>query len=318
MSDHTFTLANGLKLGYAEFGDPRGEVAFYFHGWPSSRFQGSLFHEVAKQQGMRLICPDRPGIGLSDFQSGRTLSDWPETLTQLAAHVGADNYHVIGWSGGGPYVLITALKLPKRLLSASIICGAPPLKFLGDREMFWLYRLMIQLRHYFPSILGAVLRLGGMAAKGSPQKAPLRWLMKLLGEEDRRMLNLPGIYEVVRDATLGALDRGPSSVIADADIYLSEWGFEVSQINFPIRFWHGKQDRNIDWTYTERIAALIPVATSVWSEIDGHYSLPITHAEQILAAALQKAPSPGNAGQQDGNALIDGELLSAVLRRQSR
>jgi len=318
MSDHTLTLANGLKLGYAEYGDPRGEVAFYFHGWPSSRIQGSLFDAAAKQHGVRLICPDRPGIGLSDFQPGRTLFDWPEALTQLASHVGADNYHVIGWSGGGPYVLVTALMLPKRLLSASIICGAPPLKFLGDREMFWLYRVMIQLRHYLPTVLGSVLRFGGLIAKGSPQKVPLRWLMKLLGQEDRRILSLPGIYDVVRDATLGALDRGPRSVIADADIYLNEWGFEISQINFPIRFWHGKQDRNIAWSYTERLASLIPAATSVWSEIDGHYSLPVTHAEQIIVAALQKSPSPGDPGQQDGNTGIDGELLAAVLRRQSR
>lgn len=288
MPDHTFTLANGLTLGYSEYGDPLGEVAFYFHGWPSSRVQGSLFDELAKQHRLRLICPDRPGIGLSDFQQGRTLQDWPDTLTQLAAHVGADNYHVIGWSGGGPYVLITALKLSKRLLSASIICGAPPLKFLGDREMFWLYRFMIQLRHYLPTVLGTVLRLGGMVAKGSPQKAPLRWLMKLLGEEDRRVLLLPGIYDVVREATLGALQRGPRSVIADADIYLSEWGFEVSQINFPIHFWHGKQDRNIAWTYTDRIASLIPEATTEWSDIDGHYSMPITHAERILTTALRK------------------------------
>lgn len=288
MSDHTITLSNGLKLGYCEYGDPKGEVAFYFHGWPSSRVQGSLFDEPAKKHGLRLICPDRPGIGLSDFQQSRGLADWPDTLTQLAAHVGADNYHVIGWSGGGPYVLVTALKLHKRLLSASIICGAPPLKFLGDREMFWLYRFMIQLRHFFPTILGGVLKLGGMTAKGNPQKAPLRWLMKLLGVEDRRVLLLPGIYDVVRDATLGALNRGARSVIADADIYLSEWGFEVSQINFPIRFWHGKQDRNIAWTYTQQIAELIPQAETHWSEIDGHYSLPITHAEQIITAALQK------------------------------
>ena len=288
MSDHTFTLSNGLKLGYCEYGDPRGEVAFYFHGWPSSRVQGSLFHEHAKKHGMRLICPDRPGIGLSDFQPNRTLFDWPDTLTQLAAHVGADNYHVIGWSGGGPYVLITALKLHKRLLSASIICGAPPLKFLGDRQMFWLYRFMIQLRHYFPTLLSAVLRLGGVAAKGSPEKAPLRWLMKLLGQEDCRVLLQPGIFDVVRDATLGALNRGPRNVIADADIYLNEWGFEVSQINFPIRFWHGKQDRNIAWTYTKQISQLIPHAETQWSEIDGHYSLPITHAEQIITAALHQ------------------------------
>lgn len=288
MPDHTFTLRNGLTLGYCEFGDPRGEVAFYFHGWPSSRSQGSLFHEHAKKHGMRLICPDRPGIGLSGFQPGRSLSDWPDTLEQLAAHVGADNYHVIGWSGGGPYVLVCALQLHRRLLSASIICGAPPLKFLGDRQMFWLYRFMIQLRHFFPTILGLVLYLGGIAAKGNPHKAPLRWLMKLLGVEDRRVLLLPGIYDVVREATLGALDRGARSVIADADIYLSEWGFEVSQINFPIRFWHGKQDRNIAWTYTQQIATLIPQAETHWSELDGHYSLPITHAEQIIAAALQK------------------------------
>ncbi|MDZ4404931.1 alpha/beta hydrolase [Prosthecobacter sp.] len=297
MPEHTFTLSNGLKLGYSEYGDPRGEVMFYFHGWPSSHVQGSLFDEPAKKNRIRLICPDRPGIGLSDFQTGRTLLDWPDTLTQLAAHVGADNYHVLGWSGGGPYVLITALKLPKRLLSASIICGAPPLKFLGDRDMFWLYRLMIQLRRCFPTILGTVLSLGGMAAKGSPNKAPLRWLMKLLGVEDRRVLLLPGIYDVVRDATLGALNRGPRSVIADADIYLSEWGFEVSQINFPIHFWHGKQDRNIAWTYTDRIASLIPEATTEWSDIDGHYSMPITHAERILTTALRKETSVSLPGQ---------------------
>jgi pimeloyl-ACP methyl ester carboxylesterase len=288
MSDQTFTLSNGLKLGYCEYGDPRGEVAFYFHGWPSSRLQASLFDAHAKKHGLRMICPDRPGIGLSDFKAKRTLLEWPDTLTQLAAHVGADNYHVIGWSGGGPYVLVTALKLHKRLLSASVICGAPPLTFLGDRQMFWLYRFMIQLRHYFPTLLGLVLRTGGVICKGDPANPPLRLLMKLLGAEDRRVLLQPGIYEVVRDATLGALDRGPRSVIADADIYLNEWGFEVSQINFPIRFWHGKQDRNIAWTYTQQIAQLIPQAETHWSEIDGHYSLPITHSEQIIAAALQK------------------------------
>ncbi len=290
MSVHHLTLTNGLKLGYAEYGDPRGEVMFYFHGWPSSHVQGALFDEPAKRHRIRLICPDRPGIGLSDFQENRMLDDWPDTLTQLAAHVGADNYHVLGWSGGGPYVLVTALRLPRRLLSASIICGAPPLKFLGDRDMFWLYRVMIQLRHYFPTVLGGVLRLGGLTARGDPRKPLLRFLMKLLGEEDRRVLLLPGIYDVVRDATLGALNRGPKNVIADADIYLSEWGFEVSQINYPIHFWHGKQDRNIAWTYTDRIASLIPVASTRWSEIDGHYSLPITHAEQVLANAVRKAP----------------------------
>ena len=282
MSDQFFTLSNGLKLGYAEYGDPRGEVVFYFHGWPSSRLQGSLFDAPAKARRLRLICPDRPGIGLSDQQDGRTLHNWTDTLQELAAQVGADNWHVLAWSGGGPYALATALYLPKRTLSVNIVCGAPPLKFLGDREMFWIYRLMIQFRRFLPTVLKAVLKLGARIARGKPDRFPLTLLMKMLGEEDRRVLLQPGVFEVVSEATLGALDQPATNVIADADIYLNEWGFEVSQITQPVHFWHGKQDKNIAWTYTKRLASLIPSSTTHWSEIDGHYSLPITHAEAVL------------------------------------
>ncbi|MFN7563655.1 MAG: alpha/beta fold hydrolase [Prosthecobacter sp.] len=290
--DHVITLSNGLRLGYAEYGDPRGEVAFYFHGWPSSRLQGCLFDDLAKKHGMRLICPDRPGIGLSDPQPGRTLADWQQTLTELAAHVGADNWHVIAWSGGGPYLLSTALLMPKRLLSASIICGAPPLIFLGDREMFWIYRWLIQLRKLLPTVLGGILKLGAFIARMKPGCLVHRLLLKMLGAEDRRILSDPKVFKVVCEATLGALSRPAADVIADADIYLSEWGFEVSRIAVPIHFWHGKQDRNIDWTYTQRLAAIIPHAVTHFSEHDGHYSLPVTHAEQIIMTAMQKTEQP--------------------------
>lgn len=290
--DHVITLSNGLRLGYAEYGDPRGEVAFYFHGWPSSRLQGCLFDELAKKHGMRLICPDRPGIGLSDPQTGRTLADWQQTLSELAAHVGADNWHVIAWSGGGPYVLATALLMPKRLLSASIICGAPPLVFLGDREMFWIYRWLIQLRKLLPTVLGGILKLGAVIARMRPGCLVHRLLLKMLGAEDRRILSDPKVFKVVCEATLGALNRPAADVIADADIYLSEWGFEVSRISMPIHFWHGKQDRNIDWTYTQRLASLIPHAVTHFSEHDGHYSMPVTHAEQIITTAMQKSEQP--------------------------
>jgi pimeloyl-ACP methyl ester carboxylesterase len=114
----------------------------------------------------------------------------------------------------------------------------------------------------------------------------------MLGAEDRRILSDPKVFKVVCEATLGALSRPAADVIADADIYLSEWGFEVSRIAVPIHFWHGKQDRNIDWTYTQRLAAIIPHAVTHFSEHDGHYSLPVTHAEQIIMTAMQKTEQP--------------------------
>jgi pimeloyl-ACP methyl ester carboxylesterase len=245
---------------------------------------------AAKEHGLRIIAPDRPGIGLSDFQPGRTLLDWPVMLEELAAHVGAEKFHLMGWSGGGPYVLATAYAMPERVLSATICCGAPPLRFLGFEHMFWIYRLMIRLREPFPSVLGGLLRLGERISRGDPQRAPLRWLMQMLGAEDRRVLSDPEVFQVVREGILEALRRGPRSVIADADIYLSEWGFEVGAIRTLVHFWHGKEDRNISWKYSEQVAALMPQSTTEWLEKDGHYSLPITHVDAILRKALGKSP----------------------------
>lgn len=286
MSDHTLRLSTGLTLGYAEHGDPQGTPCFYFHGWPSARVQGELMDAAGKRYGLRIISPDRPGIGLSDFQPRRELKDWPPLLTELADHLGIDRFHVLGWSGGGPYVLVTALTLSDRLLSASIVCGAPPLTFLGYEHMFWVYRVMIRLRHAFPTILGLVLRMGERISQGTPDRPPMKWLMGMLGDADRKVLSQPEVFSVVRAGALEALRRGPKSVIADADIYLSEWGFEVGGISYPIHFWHGKQDKNIDWRYTEKLASIMPHTTTEWFEEEGHYSLPITHVDAIIKKAL--------------------------------
>lgn len=273
-------------LGYSMHGDPNGVVCFYFHGWPSARVQGALMDEAGRRYGLKIISPDRPGIGLSDFHPGRELKDWPELLTELAAHVGAEKFHVLGWSGGGPYVLVTALTMPDRLLSATVICGAPPLVFLGHEHMFWMYRLMIRLRYAFPTVLGLLLRAGERVSRGEPDRIPLRWVLGMLGPADRAVLARREVFSVVQAGMLEALRRGPKAVIADADIYLSEWGFEVGAIGYPIHFWHGKQDRNIDWRYTEKLAGIMPHVTTHWLEEEGHYSLPVTHLDAILKHAL--------------------------------
>lgn len=289
MSDHKLQLKNGLVLGYAEYGDPQGEVMFYHHGWPSARVQGVLMHEVALKYRLRIIAPDRPGIGLSDFQPKRTLLDWPDTLAELAAHVGAEKFHVLAWSGGGPYLLAVAKVMPERLLSATVCCGAPPLMFLGYQHMFWVYRFMIRLRAYAPWMLALVLSLGKKIAGGDPTRPPLRWLMRMLGTEDRRVLSDPAIFHVVSRGVIESMKNGPRMVIADADIYLSEWGFEVSHIHMLVHFWHGKADRNISWKYSEQIAAIMPHVTTRWFEHEGHYSLPITHLEEIVRLAVGRA-----------------------------
>ena len=89
-------LPDGRKLAYAEFGKPDGRPVMYFHGAPSSRMEPLLIgNEKWVQSGLRVIAPDRPGIGGSDFQPNRGFSDWPRDVLALADSLGLDRFPVL-------------------------------------------------------------------------------------------------------------------------------------------------------------------------------------------------------------------------------
>jgi pimeloyl-ACP methyl ester carboxylesterase len=119
-------------LPMSEHGPSDGSPLFYFHGSPGSRLAWKLFAEpgLAEELGIRLIVPDRPSLGHSDFQPRRTLGDWPTDITPLADHLGLTQFAVLGYSGGGPYALACALKIPERLTPVGIVSGTAPIQ--GD------------------------------------------------------------------------------------------------------------------------------------------------------------------------------------------
>src|SRR5687767_15639086 len=82
------TLADRRKVEVAEFGAPNGRPVIYCHGFPASRLDAQLADEAAREAGVRLIAPDRPGYGLSDFQPGRRIGDWPRDVAEIADALG--------------------------------------------------------------------------------------------------------------------------------------------------------------------------------------------------------------------------------------
>ncbi len=85
-------LSDGRRLGFAEYGDPAGIPVLAFHGMPGSRFMFRLAHEPADRLGLRLVAPDRPGFGLSDFLPNRTLASWGSDMRDLADSLGLNSF----------------------------------------------------------------------------------------------------------------------------------------------------------------------------------------------------------------------------------
>ncbi|MGH9280537.1 MAG: alpha/beta fold hydrolase, partial [Acidimicrobiales bacterium] len=123
-------LTDGRYLAYRWFGaDPAGDgpVVVHNHGGLSSSLDAASAHEVAAAAGIRVLAPDRPGVGGSDRHPGHDVADWADDVAALLDHFGIGTGATTGWSMGGQYALALAARLPERVARAAVIAGCPPL-----------------------------------------------------------------------------------------------------------------------------------------------------------------------------------------------
>ncbi|MHB8375730.1 MAG: alpha/beta fold hydrolase [Dehalococcoidia bacterium] len=281
--EHVIVLRDGRRLAYAEYGDPAGKPVFFFHGYPGSRAEASLGDEAASGQQVRLIAPDRPGFGLSDFERRRTILDWPRDVAELADALGVERFAVAGISGGGPYAAACAYAIPERLTGAAIISGVGPFDVPGategmsreNRVVFWLARRAPQLTRVPLFLMAQVVRRW-------PQRA-LRQMMKSMPEPDRRVLSDPAIGAAFIADAREAFRFGIGAAVQEGAIYARSWGFRLEDIGVPVHLWQGGVDTNVPPAMGRYQAKAIPHCIATFYEDEGHL-LGVTHMGEILAA----------------------------------
>ena len=285
--NQTIQLSDGRTLGYAEYGVPEGKPIMYFHGHPSSRLDWALFDPdyTLSQTGIRLIAPDRPGHGLSDFQTSRALLDWPDTVIELADRLGLDSFAVLGISGGGPYAAACAYKIPDRLTNVGIVCGMGPAEAEGAKQgSSWTYAGKGTLAR------NAMLKLTALGLQRDPEEFQSRFIaqaratlppvdVQLLEDEEfaREFLSLT-FKEALRNGIKGASH--------DAKLYARPWGFKLEEIGCEVHLWHGEQDRQVLPSVGRHVAGAIPNCQATFLADEGHLSLPRNQLRTILETLL--------------------------------
>ena len=278
----TVRLCDGRTLGYAEYGDPAGKPVFFFHGFPGSRLEAAMGHDAAAKHGGRLICIDRPGFGLSDFKPGRTLLDWPEDVTDLAAALGIDRFGVAGVSGGGPYVAACAYAMPQRLTGAYIISGVGPFDAPGATDgMSRQNKILFSLGRHAPWLGGLVIRVMARAAK-NPSGKFMDQMAKSMPEPDRAILRQPKIRAIFLDDVREAFRQGARGGIHELRVYSRPWGFRLEDITAPVHLWQGTADRNVAPPMGRYQASAIPDCKATFYEGEGHLLI-VTHIDEIAA-----------------------------------
>ena len=276
------TLGDGRALGYAEYGDSRGRPVFYLHGFPGSRLAGYLLDEAARAGGVRVLAPERPGLGLSSPQPGRTLLDHAQDVRSLAEALGLGRFSVLGESGGGPYALACAHELPDEVDCVAVVCGLGPVGCPGATTGIALKeRVGYAITARAPLLAGYALVPVAAWARRRPRQF-LRVTRWQLGESDRQVLRGP-LGDLVAADFAEALRQGGRGVAEELALLFRPWPFEPKAIRVPLVFFHGAQDRTVAVAVARELAESVPGARLCISARDGHFSLLAREADEVLA-----------------------------------
>ena len=280
-------LKDGRALAYVEAGDPQGHPVVFLHGNPGSRHMRHPDDGLTADVGVRLITPDRPGYGRSDFKRGRTLLDMPADIEQLAGALGLERFAVMGVSAGGPYVAACAYRLGERLTGASIVSGSAPFNRTGamdgvNRD----YRAAYSMATWPGWLLRPMMTLHDHSVRSRPERA-LATLLRECSADDHAVLSDPAIGAQVQGFRLEATRQGVQGMMQEARLLTSPWGFPLEDIRTPIHLWYWEGDSIVPPQMGRYLHSRIPHTVPHFLPGGGHFAL-YSHWKGILSALLER------------------------------
>jgi pimeloyl-ACP methyl ester carboxylesterase len=273
---------DGRVVGIYEYGDPAGAPVMVLHGTPACGAGFAWADEPARERGVRLIAPDRPGIGLSS-PLDYSVADYPAQLGALADALGVDRFAVWGYSGGGPYAAACAALMPQRVTTAAVAAGMGQVGVWAKPDDFEKTdRQMLGLATNHPAIARAMLGITSRLARMSPTSA-MKSFEKQLNDSDRALVPTLGTPAEAMALFTQAFLRGARGVVADYAALARPWGVEVERTEIPVSIFHGDADTMVPLRHSEELAARVPNGRlEVWPAA-GHLGT-VAHVGEVLDA----------------------------------
>jgi len=288
------TLSDGRTLAYMDRGPRDGTPILHFHS-----FQGSRLERMAADEAMlaklkiRLISPDRPGMGLSTPARDRTVVGWADDVRQLTSHLlgPGEPFSILGFSAGATYALACGQLPGLRAISLAGSLGLPHLianwrrfsqetwhillsaKLANFRASTFLdietshrNRLMNEWEHYFEDV------------------------KRGLDADDRRVLSRPEVEESFQQNRRESYAQGPGYLLQEVQALYSDPRIDLAHLAAcTVLITHGIDDRVVPIEVARDLHERIP--GSGYHELPqrGHYFVYEPEEMEHLLAALLRA-----------------------------
>lgn len=263
------------------------DAPLFFHGQPGNRLFRHPDDALTSSLGVRLICIDRPGYGLSDFQLKRRLVDWPADVCALADALEIGKFSVLGFSAGGPYALACAHRIPERLIQVGAADSAPPMHL---SEIYAAATSMIRincwLTRHAPSAMNSWFRLFWRFSRRKPDTF-LRMAGQQAGQVDKFVLSQPDIFAVLQEVWKENIRVDSLGYAYDTQILMKDWGFQLNDIQKEIYLWQGEADADTPSAWGHYFANELPNCRATFIPNAGHFAIFIYWKEILQTLMIE-------------------------------
>jgi pimeloyl-ACP methyl ester carboxylesterase len=290
--DNTVVVKQGRPLEVHEYGDRRGHPAFFFHGLIGSHHQASYVADQASRAGLRIIAPNRPGVGRSEFVRRKSPLEAIDDVEHLARALGLDEFSVIGISGGAPYALAALYRLGDRIRSTTLISGMGPAHLPGALQgMDQRRRIILAAGSRYPRLARNAFRIASRRFH-SHREAFLKRLVQTWAAPDQELFRRREVFDLfLKDIEqVFANPSGPEGLAQELGLYRS-YGFSLEDLpaNRRIVIWHGLTDNIVPPAMAWKMVQALPNAEA--HLLPGGHFMAIESAGLIIARLMQQVDS---------------------------
>ncbi len=288
------TLRDGRTLAWMDRGPRDGTPILYLHGFQGSRLEHVPgIDAILANLNVRLISPDRPGIGLSTPSHARTVLGWADDVRQLTEHLLGPNaeFSIFGFSAGATYALACG-QLPG--LKAMALVGGMGLPHLiaswrRYSEEAWHILLSAKLANVRQKTF---LRI----EKQNHDQIFERWepyfdgVKKSLSPDDQRILSKPEVEELIRESRREGYSQGSSCLLQETQALYSNPRIDVAHLS-PCRvlIFHGDEDLVVPVPVARDLHHRIPGSELQEFTGRGHYFIYDDGQMELLLSRLLEA-----------------------------
>lgn len=279
---HTMKLPDSRLFCWFESGPKTGFPVIFCTG---AGMSGSLGFglDLLEKLNIRLIVPERAGLGESTFHPEKSLKSFAMDVQALLDEQSITQFSVVGFSQGAVFAMAVAHYCQP--ISLSIVSGQDQFEYPATRAV-----LSADVVNMQEQALNTPKALSDWLLKNVTGEWLLAFILNCSAEIDQQLYNEEHFLEAYSHCIRRAFAQGNQGYVQDLLIALQKWEFTPETTHVPVSLWYGELDMSTVHSpdFGKILASRFPNCQHHLLSDEGG-SLLWTQAEAILADIQQHA-----------------------------